>query len=458
MKDYYAILEVHPKASQAVIKKAYITLAKIYHPDTTKLDKQMAAAKMADINEAYHVLSNPDKRAEYDLGYSGNSNTTQNQEYESNNSQTWQENKEEQKEQNQYNYSPSDNTEYYQANESQGCLVKFFKLLIRIAIIIVVFMVAKNFFWGSSNHSTKEPSNILSDSLKNTNDENKGTKNFSEKNNDKVLPQGQLSQQIIHVEPALKLQYILGDSAQLTNTKEDNEALFKWYSDYKYNVEIIVVIVKNTNSSGTAFNKELALQEKNIWENESKKRRTRNYQSDIYRLGNGYVITQQGMDNNNVVTYVVMGGVGRHVYNIAIKGNDKATCLNYLYAMAYSVSNNTQSGGITSEEARGCVTGYINALNGRRFREAYNKLSTDWQGDFQYETWVRGYDNTISQRIDSAEIDNANSDCVTVNFVLKSTDRNSSGGTINRTFQGTWDVIRENGKLVLDNPNVKVVN
>ena len=35
MKDYYAILEVHPKASQEIIKKAYLTLAKKYHPDVS---------------------------------------------------------------------------------------------------------------------------------------------------------------------------------------------------------------------------------------------------------------------------------------------------------------------------------------------------------------------------------------------------------------------------------------
>lgn len=118
----------------------------------------------------------------------------------------------------------------------------------------------------------------------------------------------------------------------------------------------------------------------------------------------------------------------------------------------------TQPRGITSEEAKSCVAEYIGALNGRQFREAYNKLSKEWQSEFEYETWVHGYDNTVSQRISSAGIANANSECVTINFVLRSKDRNGSGGTINRTFQGTWDVIRENGKLVLDNPNVKVIN
>ena len=44
--DYYEILEVHPRASKEVIKKAYQTLAKKYHPDTTSLDKNEALKKM----------------------------------------------------------------------------------------------------------------------------------------------------------------------------------------------------------------------------------------------------------------------------------------------------------------------------------------------------------------------------------------------------------------------------
>ena len=66
MKDYYEILQVHPKASLDVIKKAYITLAKKYHPDTTELDAETAQKMMKDLNEAYSVLSDASRRAAYD--------------------------------------------------------------------------------------------------------------------------------------------------------------------------------------------------------------------------------------------------------------------------------------------------------------------------------------------------------------------------------------------------------
>ena len=67
MKNYYEILEVDRNASQEVIEKAYKTLAKKYHPDLQEESKQQESAeKMKKINEAYEVLSNDFKRAEYD--------------------------------------------------------------------------------------------------------------------------------------------------------------------------------------------------------------------------------------------------------------------------------------------------------------------------------------------------------------------------------------------------------
>lgn len=68
MKNYYEILEVSKNASDEIIKKAYITLAKKYHPDmqSTEEGKKQAESKMIQINEAYEVLKDKEKRAEYD--------------------------------------------------------------------------------------------------------------------------------------------------------------------------------------------------------------------------------------------------------------------------------------------------------------------------------------------------------------------------------------------------------
>lgn len=63
-RDFYAVLGVKPDASAEQIKKAFRALARKYHPDVSK--EADAAAKMAAVNEAYNILSDKERRAEYD--------------------------------------------------------------------------------------------------------------------------------------------------------------------------------------------------------------------------------------------------------------------------------------------------------------------------------------------------------------------------------------------------------
>lgn len=65
-KDYYAILGVPRDADEQTIKSAFRRLARVYHPDVNA-NKAAATEKFKEINEAYTVLSDPDKRARYDL-------------------------------------------------------------------------------------------------------------------------------------------------------------------------------------------------------------------------------------------------------------------------------------------------------------------------------------------------------------------------------------------------------
>src|SRR5688572_8905835 len=64
-KDYYQILGVSRTASEDEIRKAFRKLAREYHPDVAK-DKAKAEDKFKEINEAYEVLGDPEKRKKYD--------------------------------------------------------------------------------------------------------------------------------------------------------------------------------------------------------------------------------------------------------------------------------------------------------------------------------------------------------------------------------------------------------
>ncbi len=64
-RDYYEVLGVGKNATEQELKKAYRTLAKKYHPDMNP-DNKEAEQKFKEINEAYGVLSDPDKKSKYD--------------------------------------------------------------------------------------------------------------------------------------------------------------------------------------------------------------------------------------------------------------------------------------------------------------------------------------------------------------------------------------------------------
>ncbi|MDJ1157748.1 J domain-containing protein [Chelatococcus sp. SYSU_G07232] len=67
MRDPYTVLGLSKSASEADVKKAFRRLAKVYHPDQNR-DDPKAKEKFAEINAAYEILGDKDKRSQYDRG------------------------------------------------------------------------------------------------------------------------------------------------------------------------------------------------------------------------------------------------------------------------------------------------------------------------------------------------------------------------------------------------------
>ena len=63
---HYQRMGLHPSAGPVEIRRRYRELSKLYHPDTTTLPPKDAIAQFQALNQAYSVLSNPERRAQYD--------------------------------------------------------------------------------------------------------------------------------------------------------------------------------------------------------------------------------------------------------------------------------------------------------------------------------------------------------------------------------------------------------
>jgi DnaJ family protein C protein 3 len=86
-KDYYKVLGVPHDADELQIKAAYRKMTKLYHPDKavkSGVTKEQAEKKMAAINEAYEVLSDPELKARFDRGDDPNSHEGHGQHFQGN--------------------------------------------------------------------------------------------------------------------------------------------------------------------------------------------------------------------------------------------------------------------------------------------------------------------------------------------------------------------------------------
>ena len=150
-KNYYIILGVKSTANSDEIKSAYRELAKKYHPDKNQGNKA-AEDYFKEIQQAYSVLSNPEKRKKYDLGFSNGNTYAQQRSYSSSTQYTGnayqyaqqqaQAKQQQQRPPQQRPPQKSDNSESFQIIVSVG-----------IALILLYFIIS---------YSTDKPQNATS--------------------------------------------------------------------------------------------------------------------------------------------------------------------------------------------------------------------------------------------------------------------------------------------------------
>jgi DnaJ-class molecular chaperone len=68
--DYYDLLQISPSAEPETVHRVYRLLAQRFHPDNQESGNER---RFRELTEAYHVISDPEKRAEYDVAYTRSS-------------------------------------------------------------------------------------------------------------------------------------------------------------------------------------------------------------------------------------------------------------------------------------------------------------------------------------------------------------------------------------------------
>lgn len=143
MKNYYSVLEVNETASTDVIKACYKALIKKYHPDNNRINDEFYNKKLAEINEAFEILSDESKRKTYDELLKSNrqnankSNTNYNYQSTENKSNDYG-NKAHTYD---YNYSDVKRSDAYKRQQS---LYAFFALGVIAILFIVIFKQKKD--------------------------------------------------------------------------------------------------------------------------------------------------------------------------------------------------------------------------------------------------------------------------------------------------------------------------
>lgn len=246
MKDYYKILQVAPDASTEVIQMAYKALAKKYHPDLNPGQEEAAQEKMKDVNEAYEILSDKDKRWQYDQIYYRQEKTEQKTSYSApeppKSAQTYSA----QLKGEQTSAAPVDPTpeDKEKTSSGKGCA----KTGCGCLVVFVVLFILIGLFGGSSSDSDSDKKPSSSDAASVT-----ATSEMSV-----------ASSEAEEVKPEEELVYTLENLKKASSTYSKSENPYYKDSVAQYAEAINIIYGENTSQTVTEMTLEQALKDSDV--------------------------------------------------------------------------------------------------------------------------------------------------------------------------------------------------
>lgn len=246
MKDYYKILQVAPDASTEVIQMAYKALAKKYHPDLNPGQEEAAQEKMKDVNEAYEILSDKDKRWQYDQIYYRQEKTEQKTSYSAPEPPKGAQSHSAQSKGEQTCAAPVDPTpeDKEKVSSGKGCA----KTGCGCLVVFVVLFILIGLFGGSSsdNDSDKKPSSSDTASVTATSEMSVAASETEE------------------VKPEEELVYTLENLENASSTYNKSENPYYKDSVAQYAEAINIIYGENASQTVTEMTLEQALKDSDV--------------------------------------------------------------------------------------------------------------------------------------------------------------------------------------------------
>ena len=246
MKDYYKILQVAPDASTEVIQMAYKAIAKKYHPDLNPGQEEAAQEKMKDVNEAYEILSDKDKRWQYDQIYYRQEKTEQKTSYSEPEPPKGAQTHSAQSRDEQTCAAPVDPTpeDKEKTSSGKGCA----KTGCGCLVVFVVLFILIGLFGGSSseNDSDKKPSSSDAASVTATSEMSVAASEAEE------------------VKPEEELAYTLENLEKASSTYNKSENPYYKDSVAQYAEAINIIYGENASQTVTEMTLEQALKDSDV--------------------------------------------------------------------------------------------------------------------------------------------------------------------------------------------------